>query len=131
MGSHDKSDSSCGVPSIDDGSAKSALLSQAAVLDRNIIIMEVKGNLLKEEREKMMKTIHLPHHRKIAKVLMGEPDDDFKKYAHKVILAEKQKKVNDDWQKGQEMKRRRKLLEEAKRKAEQAKKEAEKAASKS
>jgi len=126
-----------GVPSLDDSSIKTMLYSIASLQQRNYVVMEVRGNLLKEERQKVLKAFAAPHLKASATVLMGEPTKDFKDRMQALILQDKKETHDAEWkvkQQGEISKKRVekaiKLAESEKRKAKKARTEAEAPAAK-
>mmetsp|Transcript_10824 Transcript_10824/g.28944 ORF Transcript_10824/g.28944 Transcript_10824/m.28944 type:complete len:528 (-) Transcript_10824:126-1709(-) len=126
-----------GVPSLDDSSIKSTLYSIASLQKRHYVVMEVRGNLLKEEREKVLKAFAAPHLRVSAAVLMGEPTKDFKDRMQTLILQDKQETEDAEWKVKQQeqiskkrMEKAAKLAEREQRKAKKARTEAEAPAAK-
>lgn len=83
-----------GVPNIDEGGVKTMIMTLAAIQERNIVIMEVRGNATKEDRVEAVKKFKLPHFRKVAQVMIGEPDDEFKERTYKQLRQEKQEKLD-------------------------------------
>merc|ERR1712032_1583419 len=64
---------------------------------RNYVVMEVKQNLIPAERQALASRFTAPHFKKIAYVVMGDPDKEFKKATQDKILAEKQVKATREW----------------------------------
>jgi len=93
----------------DDGSVRRALSNIAAVQRRNYVVMEVRGNFLKEERTSMVRKFQSFDFKRVAQVVVGEPSADFKKRTQQHTLKRKQE-VSD-------MQFKVKKLEEAKKKA--------------
>merc|ERR1712187_741093 len=91
---------------------------------RNLVIMEVAGNLLKDQRKELVKRYSLPQFKIIALVLFGEPTRDYKEKVYLAMLKEKQEKADIDFkrkqlevkQKKTQEKRQRELQKELKRK---------------
>merc|ERR1712083_421662 len=90
--SNDKSSVSYGIPSFDNGSVKQILTNSACVQERNIIVMDIKGNLLKEDRIAALKRHRAPHLRKVARVLFGDQTSDYRDTVLKTMLKAKQEK---------------------------------------
>merc|ERR1712228_825970 len=67
---NDKPGGQFGVPSLDDNSIKNMLYSIAPVQQRNYVVMEIRGNLLKEERQAVLKKLAAPHLKFSAMVLL-------------------------------------------------------------
>merc|ERR1712050_334483 len=104
---------------------RKVLMQVAAVHPRNFVVMEVKGNLNKDDRAKNLAQFKTPVFKTVADVLVGEPPTSFKKLAHARTLKAKQiasdtlfkaKKIDEkrQWL----LRKKRKELEKAKEKAE-------------
>mmetsp|Transcript_28432 Transcript_28432/g.52165 ORF Transcript_28432/g.52165 Transcript_28432/m.52165 type:complete len:499 (-) Transcript_28432:70-1566(-) len=126
--SHDKPDFGFGIPQLDDLSVRKILQQVAPMQPRNFIVMEVRGNLLKEERALALPCWNVPTFKKIAMLLIGEPSLDFKKKTQEYLLKAKQeasdaafrfKKAEEKRQK--ELAKKRRAIEREKKKAEKAK----------
>merc|ERR1712194_505941 len=88
--SNDKPDMTFQIRELDDASMRRAVYMVAPMQQRNYVVMEVKGNLVKAERGELVKRFDRPHFKKVAKVLVGEPDAGFKKKTHELLLQDKQ-----------------------------------------
>ncbi|CAE8610068.1 unnamed protein product, partial [Polarella glacialis] len=97
--SNDKPDMSFGLPLMDDMSARKVLNAVVGTQPRNYVVMEVKGNLISEERKELMKRFQNPMFKTVAEVVIGEPPADFKAKQQKVLLAEKQLVADQEWMK--------------------------------
>merc|ERR1712032_1044423 len=87
------------------------------------IVMEVKSNLLQDDRQKVLERFGAPHFKKVAHVVMGEPNADFKQMSLDKLLQEKQAKADVAWKaKKAEEKRKKEMEEKQKRLAEMRKK---------
>merc|ERR1712217_929723 len=128
--SNDKPEIYLDIPSIDNGSLGAMIKSLAPIQPRNYIMMEVKGNLLKESREALLQKFPSDTFKKVAHVNLGEPGLEFKKRTQEVTLKAKQEQSDKDfkWQKAQE--KREKEAEKKRKAAEKAKKKAAKEAKK-
>merc|ERR1712048_1060579 len=111
---------------LDDNSVRRVLSSVVATQPRNYVIMEVKSNLIKAEREELLMKFNTPHYRKVAEVVMGTPTEEFTAKMHELMLAEKQELVEAEWKlrkaeaaRRKEQEQRQKQLEELKRKEEE------------
>merc|ERR1712187_321531 len=148
--SHDKPEFNFGLPGMDDHGIRKVLLNLLPHIPRNYVIMEVKSNLLKDERAALLARFSADHFKTVATVVMGKPSDEYKEKKLEKRLQEKQEKANAEWKakKAEEERKkqvalrqkqladmrkkaeeqRKKGLEEAKKKreAEAAKKEKEK-----
>merc|ERR1712228_312459 len=105
-------------------------MASAPLIPRHYVIMEVKQNLVAGDRQKNLERFNLPHFRKVACVVMGEPPAVFKQRAQEKILKDKQEKSDITWKQQQNEKKRKRDMEkaqkereavDAKRKAELAK----------
>jgi len=74
-------------------SCKKVLMDLAVMQPRNFVIMEVKGNLIQEER--LATLAKFKNHgvfKTVADVIMSDPTPSFKKIVNEKFLAEKQRK---------------------------------------
>ena len=69
----------------------------APIVPRNYVIMEVKSNLVAAERTATLKRFTNPCYKKIAHVVMGEPNKEYKALVRNKILKDKQTKSDADW----------------------------------
>merc|ERR1712194_978651 len=88
--SNDKPEMNFQVRELDDASMRRAIYMVAPMQQRNYVVMEVRDNLLKSEREELVKRFDRPHFKKVAKVLLGEPDKAFKQKTNELLLKDKQ-----------------------------------------
>merc|ERR1711904_371131 len=72
--------------------------------------MEVKENLTKADRLANLKRFNNPAYKKVAKIVMGEPNDEYKKVVHARILKEKKEKAETEWKAKKAEKERKKAL---------------------
>merc|ERR1719215_1093032 len=124
--SNDKPDMNFGIPLMDDFSVRRVLSSIVAAQPRHYIVMEVKSNLITEERQELLRRFCAPPYKKVAMIVMGAPSSDFKDRIHDLMLKEKQESLELEWRRKKEEEERRKTIElqqkqlaEAKRKAEE------------
>eukprot|EP00448_Togula_jolla_P013591 CAMPEP_0170587024 /NCGR_PEP_ID=MMETSP0224-20130122/10062_1 /TAXON_ID=285029 /ORGANISM="Togula jolla, Strain CCCM 725" /LENGTH=887 /DNA_ID=CAMNT_0010910619 /DNA_START=32 /DNA_END=2692 /DNA_ORIENTATION=- len=129
--SNDKPDCNFGVQALDDLSARKVLQAVSPLVPRNYVVMEVKSNLVKSERMDLASRFNAPHFRRIARVVMGEPNEEYKERIYAVLLKEKQEKLDAEWKvkkaererkrqlelRKEQLKKVREAAEEAKRKA--------------
>jgi len=85
--SRDKPD---GMKELDDASIRRAVYTMAPLQARSYVVMEVKGNLLKDERKELLSKFDTPAFTKTAVVLVGEPSSEFKKKTLEMTLKKKQ-----------------------------------------
>merc|ERR1712061_390577 len=91
--SNDKPELNFGIPHLDDGTVKEMLNTTIAVQPRNLVIMEVQSNLVKKDRIEHLQRLRMPSHKKVAKVMMGDPIGQFKDSVLKAKLKAKQEKA--------------------------------------
>eukprot|EP00931_Biecheleriopsis_adriatica_P121961 TRINITY_DN969_c0_g1_i3.p1 TRINITY_DN969_c0_g1~~TRINITY_DN969_c0_g1_i3.p1 ORF type:complete len:1008 (-),score=339.25 TRINITY_DN969_c0_g1_i3:69-3029(-) len=127
--SNDKPTFNYNLPSMDDGSLQRLVNSVAATVPRNYVVMEVKSNLVAQERAEVLKRFSRAKFKRTAMVVMGEPSADFKQKSQERLLKEKQAKEDNAWkvkkaQKEQQkaQAKRQKALAEARKKAEEQRK---------
>mmetsp|Transcript_48803 Transcript_48803/g.111156 ORF Transcript_48803/g.111156 Transcript_48803/m.111156 type:complete len:891 (-) Transcript_48803:33-2705(-) len=120
--SNDKPEPNFGLPLMDDLSVSRVISAIAPALQRNYVVMEVKGNLLMDERKALLARFNSADFKKVAQVAMGEPPADFKSYVQELMLKEKTVKAEAEAKRKKAEATRKKLEEEKKRKAEEAKK---------
>merc|ERR550534_2558287 len=140
--SNDKPEFNFGLPGMDDFSVRRVLSSVTSALPRNYVVMEVKANLIEADRKAVLKRFSAPHFKKSARVVMGEPSEEFKAMKHAKLLKDKQEKSDVAWKakKAEEKRKkdiekrqkelavmRKKAAEDAKKKAEEFRKKAEEA----
>merc|ERR1711920_567736 len=94
--SHDRPGMNFQVPLIDDGTTKLALASVLARLPRNVLMMEVQGNLLSEKRAQSAKRFSPHTHKRVAQVMIGEPPLEFKKKVVNRTLKEKESRIRTE-----------------------------------
>lgn len=129
--SNDKPEFSFGLPGMDDQSVRRVVQTITSVVPRNYVVMEVRGNLLENERKEVLRRYSHPMFKKVAHVVMGEPGQEFKEMQLEKLLNEKQEKANVGWKakKAEESRKRaieqrHKVLAEMKRKAEHGRRKA-------
>merc|ERR1712194_461530 len=96
-GSHDRPNFNFGIREMDDMSIRKLISAVAPVVPRNYLIMEVKSNLVAAERQEVLKKFNYPCYKKIAKVMMGEPNKEYKAMVQSKILKDKQAKSDIAW----------------------------------
>merc|ERR1712139_710376 len=105
---------SYGLPQVDDLSVRKVVQFLASTMKRNVVVLELKSNLVKDERSELLQFFTSPNYKKTAVVVVGDPSVDYKKKIQAKMLEEKKKEG--------EVKRK---MEEAKLKSEQVRKIAE------
>merc|ERR1712039_296469 len=112
--SNDKPPFHYGVKFIDDNSIRRAVHSVAPLVPRNYVVMEVKQNLVAADRTANLQRFNLPHFKRVAQVVMGEPKKDFKEKVHAKLVQQKQLQEDEAWKV--------RKIEHEKKKAEKARK---------
>jgi len=125
--SNDKPELNFGVRELDDGSIRRAVMAMAPLQPRNYIIAEVRANLIKDDRKEMLSRFESATFKKIAHVVVGEPNLDFKKRTNQQFLKQKQEASNAEFAAKKAEEKRKKLLEKRQKELEKARKQAEKA----
>lgn len=151
--SNDKPTFAYGLTGMDDSSIPKVVKSITTTVQRNYVVMEVKSNLIADERKAILKRYSAPCYKKVAHVVIGTPKPDFKKVVLAKLLEAKQEKADAEWhvkkaeqdrlkqtkkrqkemaklQKEAEAKRQKLMQEFKKRQEEEAKKKAEEEAKK-
>lgn len=129
-GSNDKPEKQFGVRELDDDSARRAMYAMAPLQPRNYVVMEVKSNLIADERKALLERFSGPMFKKVADIGIGEATADYKKAMQAMILREKQEKSDKMFRLQQEEKKRKKAIEKKQKETAKAKKKAEKEAKK-
>lgn len=123
--SNDKPEMAFNAPLMDDMSIRRILSTVAPIQNRNYVVMEVKGNLVKEERQAAIDRFSCGSFKKVAVVMIGEPSTEFKQQTSKLLLDQKQEAANIEFQAKRIEERRRKLIEKHQRQLERAKRNSE------
>mmetsp|Transcript_43567 Transcript_43567/g.76293 ORF Transcript_43567/g.76293 Transcript_43567/m.76293 type:complete len:1011 (-) Transcript_43567:63-3095(-) len=113
--SNDKPGMGFGIPPLDDFSARRVLNTIVPAQKRSFLVMEVKANLVKEERKEALKRYSAPHFKKVALVVMGEPTKDFKERIYAILLKAKQEQSDIDFKARKVVERRNRELKKAER----------------
>ncbi|CAL1163641.1 unnamed protein product, partial [Cladocopium goreaui] len=118
--SNDKPNYQYGVHSLDDNSLMKVVQSIPSIQPRNFVVMEVKSNLVAEERSQILK--RFPGYKKVAHVVMGKPKEAYKHRVHNQILKQKQQKSDSTWRmKKAQQEQKKRILEQQKLMAEKKK----------
>merc|ERR1712232_1400691 len=120
---NDKPDFNFGVHGLDNRECSSIINSITGLQPRNYVVMEVRQNLIPEERAALLRRFPKSLYKRTAKVVMGEPKADFKKVVKDRILKQKQTKEDAIYQK-QKFQREQKKLADQKRKEQEEKRKA-------
>lgn len=127
---NDKPETHLNCGPLDDGTVIRYIKDFAVMQGRNYVVMEVRGNLIAEEREKLLKKFSASCFRKMALVQIGDPDAAFKKKTREVMLQKKQEKSDKDFRTGIENEKRKREAARKKRQTEILRKRSEKEAKK-
>jgi len=130
LSSRDKPDFGFGLPGMDDFSVRRVLLAVAPLVPRNYIIMEVRANLIEEERREIVQLFSGASYRRTARVIMGEPDDEYKAFRLDRILEQKQAKSEIAWKAKQDAKKRQRAIQRSQQQATALRKKKEEARNK-
>merc|ERR1719265_55862 len=95
-GSNDKPTFFFGLHGIDDGSVQRSMYSLAALTPRNYVVMEVKNNLMAAERKRYAEMFRKPYFKRVARITVGEPPEEFKATTRETILKDKTAKVRQE-----------------------------------
>jgi len=130
--SNDRPEFNYGLTAMDDLSVRRVLQAVAPLVPRNYVVMEVKENLTTDDRKTALKRFNNPVYKKVARVVMGEPDQEFKDVVHSRILKEKKEKAEADAkakkaekERKKQLATRQKQLAEMRKKADEQRKKAE------
>lgn len=105
---------------------KNTLIQIAALQPRNLVVMEVKANLVKEDRIAALAKFKSPAFKTVAEVLVGTPPSSFKKTIHEKLLKAKQDASDAQFKVEQAKKKREWMARKKTKEAEKAKKKADK-----
>merc|ERR1712187_611921 len=122
--SNDKHDMNFGIQSIDDGSVGRVIRSIAPVQNRSYIYVEIKSNLIKEDRKALLTKFPSAMFKKVALVSVGEPSLEFRKKVQEINLQEKQEASDRDFRVKLEEEKKKRAREKHEREVERAKKAA-------
>lgn len=123
-GSNDKPDLKFGIQDFDDAQVRRMISALAPLQQRNYVVMEVQGNLMKDKRTPSLSRFYDSSFKKVANVILGEPGAEYKKKVQQLLLADKQATSDAQFKlkKAAEAKlilqeKQKKALQKAKRKA--------------
>jgi len=125
---NDKPQLNFGVNSIDNRSVHKVINAIVTAVPRNYIVMEVCNNLQQGGRAEVLKRFPTQTYKRIAHVVMGEPNEEYKKKQHDITLKEKQAVIEKQWKVKKAQKAQKKLAEKKKKEFEKKQKEAKKKA---
>eukprot|EP00929_Paragymnodinium_shiwhaense_P093524 TRINITY_DN536_c0_g1_i1.p1 TRINITY_DN536_c0_g1~~TRINITY_DN536_c0_g1_i1.p1 ORF type:complete len:962 (+),score=326.75 TRINITY_DN536_c0_g1_i1:103-2988(+) len=113
-GSQDRPDFSTGLKAFDCCDFKQSLLTVATMQPRNFVVMEMSNNLRLQGREAAMRLWPKDKFRRVCIVNIGEPTGVFKRESQELLLAEKQAKLDKEYEKNLPMYEQQRMLEKKK-----------------
>lgn len=120
-GSNDKPEMNFGIPLMDDMSVANVLTRITPALQRNILVMELRSNLLASERKAALIRFGEFGFNRVARVMIGEPSAEYKDTVRNLLHKDKVAKAEVEKKRRAQEDERRRLMEERRRKAEEAK----------
>merc|ERR1719506_2372494 len=87
--SNDRPSLDFGNRDLEELTLRKSIASASSYYERSYVVMEVKGNLLAEERKKALAKWDSNTFKKVAVVAMGEPPREFKAKVHEEMLTHK------------------------------------------
>merc|ERR1712060_803991 len=124
--SNDKPEMGFGIAMMDDGSVRRVLNAVAPIQQRNYVVMEVRANLVKDERKELLAKWASSGLKRTAAVIMGEPPADIKKRNQDRGLQLKQEAADAAFRAKLAEENKQRLLEQQKRAMERERKQVEK-----
>lgn len=110
----DKPEMKWGIPGMDDSSVRMLLQRVAHTTKRNVLVAELKGNLMQKDRASVLERFAVSGYKKKAVVFVGSPNGEYKEHVKKVLLADKQKKHAEEQRKRKAEAARKKAIEDRK-----------------
>merc|ERR1712151_575412 len=104
------------------GSVRNVIKTFSRMAKRNMVVAELKSNLVSDDRKKSVSSFSAPHFKKKAVVMMGTPSKEYVSMVHNKLLDSKKSKAEAEQKRKVADLQRKRLLEEKKKKAEEAKK---------
>merc|ERR1712151_1401698 len=120
--SNDKPEMGFGIAMMDDPSIRRVVQAVAPIQQRNHVVMEVKSNLMKEERKEGLG--RWGSFKRTAAVMLGEPPAHLKKRAQALMLKQKREASDAEFKIKQTEEKRKKLLEKRQKQLEKDRKKA-------
>merc|ERR1712066_884572 len=84
-----------GIKDVDSGTVSQMIQVVTPIQKRNYVAMQVKKNLIAEERQKVLEQFDPAEFKRVAVVVMGEPPAAFKAKVHAAMLDAKKKTAVD------------------------------------
>merc|ERR1712226_529293 len=100
-----------GIEPFDKGLLQSMIYSVAPIQNRNYVVMEVRSNVVKDERATLLQRFSSDTFKKVAHVQLGEPNKEFKAKTQEVTLAQKQKASDIEFRRKQAQEKQKKAAE--------------------
>jgi len=125
--SNDKPDMGFGIQMMDDGSVRRVIQHAAPIQPRSYVVMEVKSNLLKDERKEAVAKWPASSFKRTSMVMMGDASTvpkAFKEYSQTLILAAKQEASDAEFKTKKAEEKRKKLVEKRQKELEKERKKA-------
>merc|ERR1712194_837769 len=123
----DKPDMGFGIQMMDDASVRRVIQHAAPIQRRSYVVMEVKSNLVKDERKEAVAKWPASGFKRTAMVMMGGSSSvpkEFKDYSQKMILAAKQEASDAEFKIKKAEDKRKKLVEKRTKELEKERKKA-------
>merc|ERR1712194_843492 len=123
----DKPDMGFGIQMMDDASVRRVIQHAAPIQRRSYVVMEVKSNLVKDERKEAVAKWPASGFKRTAMVMMGGSSSvpkEFKDYSQKMILAAKQEASDAEFKTKKAEEKRKKLVEKRTKELEKERKKA-------
>merc|ERR1711972_537510 len=90
-----------GIKDVDGGTVSQMIQVVTPIQKRNYVAMQVKKNLIADERQKVLEQFDPAEFKRVAVVVMGEPPAAFKAKVNATkdeLWEAKKKKENDEWE---------------------------------
>merc|ERR1712217_452890 len=100
-----------GIAALDDGSVQKVLHKVAPIQKRNYVLLDVKANLVPDERKALFAKWKASGFKRTAAVMMGEPPKAFINRSQELILKQKQAAADVEFRKKQDEEKRKRQLE--------------------
>merc|ERR1712050_747631 len=127
---NDKPDMSFQIAELDDNSIRKSVYAIAPLQARNFVVMEVKGNLIEDERKELLAHFPPSVFKRTACIVVGEPTAEFKKRSQQLMLKQKQDSADKAFVLQRLEEKRKKMIAKRQKELEQAKIKAEREADK-
>eukprot|EP00435_Cladocopium_sp_Y103_P061919 s551_g23.t1 len=95
--SNDKPEMGFGIAALDDLSVRRMLQAVAGIQKQNLVVMEMKSNLLKSERKELTTRWAACGCKRVAAVVVGEPPASFRAFSQEMMLRIKQEALTAEF----------------------------------